>query len=522
MSQTASTGKSPLGQSEANLRLLFDGLREHAVFAIDPSGVVSSWPGNAESVFGWTAEEALGKNANFLLTPENRLSHFYDQQMQEALREGKSNEDGWYLKKNGTRFWGTGTMYPLLDASDEHLGFVRILSDRTEEHLRYQQTLLRKEELEGAFAERTAQLRANEERWSSTFQHAAVGMSLSDPATGKFLEVNDKLCQMLDYTAEELRNLTFYELTHPDDLSETRRVFEDLVAERIPSFSLVKRSVRHDGSVFWVNLSVALARDAKGRPKHSVAVVEDITARLNAESELRSTNDELRRANAELEQFAYVSSHDLQEPLRTVQVYTDLFFRRYDVGRDSIGKQYADYITESVARMQRLIDDLLEYSRTIHTEKHEEYRPVPIDLNAALRDGVAGLQQQIQRFNAVITSDVLPIVKADRELISQVFQSLISNALKFRRPDEPPRIHVFTKTEQGEAIICVQDNGIGFEEKYAQRIFGLFKRLHRHEYTGTGLGLAIAKRIIDRYGGRIWANSEVGHGSTFCFTLPQV
>lgn len=522
LSPVASAASSPYWESEQSARLVLESLRGYAVVTTDAAGLITSWRAEAQGLLGWTAAEALGQGVQIFFTAEDRQAHVDQREMNEALSEGRSETERWYVKRDGTRFWGSGVTSPLRDESGEHAGFVRILTDRTEEHRRQQQTWLRKEQLEVAVAQKTAELRASEERWESTFQHAAVGMAISDPATGRYLDANDKLCHLLGYTIEELRALTFYDLTHPDDLAENRRLLEDLVADRIPTFSLVKRVIRLDGSLLWVNLYVALARDAEGHPRHAVAIMEDITARLQAEQELRSTNAELRKANAELEQFAYVSSHDLQEPLRTINVYTQMFFRRYDTGNDQVAKQYSDYIKENVARMQQLIDDLLDYSRTIHTEKHEEYLPSPVDVNVALKDAIAALHYQIDHFKAVITHDVLPMVKADRELVSQVFQSLISNALKFRKSGEAPQIYISSRYENGEAVISVQDNGIGFEEKYAERIFGLFKRLHRHEYAGTGLGLALAKRIVNRYGGRIWATSELGAGALFCFTLPPV
>lgn len=519
---SAAAALPPHWQSEQSLRLVLESLRGHAVFTTDRDGLVTSWHANAEHLLGWSAAEALGQQANMICTPEDRQAQVDQREMRQAITGGRSADERWHLKKDGSRFWGSGTVYPLQDDSGQLAGFVRILTDRTEEHLREQQTLHRNEELERAVASKTAELRASDERWSATFQHAAVGMSLADPATGRFLEVNDMLCRQLGYTVEHLRTLTFYDLTHPDDLAHNRRLFEDLVAQRIPKFSLVKRVMRRDGSLLWVNLEAALARDANGRPKHAVFVVEDITARLNAEQALRNTNAELRKANAELEQFAYVSSHDLQEPLRTINVYTQMFLRRFDIGQDPLAKQYAGYIAENVSRMQHLIDDLLDYSRAIFTEKHDQYLPQPVDLNAALADALAALHHHIQDFGAVVTHDPLPVVNADRELLSQVFQHLISNALKFRRPGEKPRIHISSTDQGADSVIQIQDNGIGFEEKYAERIFGLFKRLHRTEYSGTGLGLAISKRIINRYGGRIWAISELGKGSTFSFALPRV
>ena len=512
----------PHWQSEQSLRLVLESLREHAVLTTDPSGIITSWHANAEGLLGWTASEVLGQDANIIFTPEDRSKGIDRSEMTQASANGRTADERWHVRKDGTRFWGSGMVYPLQDDSGQLVGFVRILTNRTEEHLRQQQTQSRKEELEHAFTRKAAELRASDERWRATFDRAAMGICLCDPVTGRFLEVNAALCEQLGYSLDELRMRTFYDITHPDDLVENRSRFQDLVTERVPAYTFTKRLIRRNGSCVWVNTSVSLVRDGEGRPLHSIAVVEDITGRVNAEQALRNTNDELRKANNELEQFAYVSSHDLQEPLRTISVYTQMFLRRYDTSQDAVGKQYGDYILENVSRMQHLIDDLLEYSRAVHTEKHEQYRSQPVDLNAAIQDALTMLHHHIHDFHAVVTYDRLPVVQADYGLLAQVFQNLISNALKFRHPDRAPQIHVSATNHKDEAIISVEDNGIGFEEKYAERIFGLFKRLHRSEYPGTGLGLALSKRTINRYGGRIWAKSELGKGSTFFFALPRV
>lgn len=507
------------GQSNESLRLMLESLRELAVFTTDPSGIITGWHANAAGLLGWTAREVYGKDTNILFTPEDRESGIDKKEMMQASAHGGSAAERWYVRKNGTRFRAIGVISPLQDQAGQLAGFVKILTDQTEGYLRQQQS---QTELEQAIATKTLELRASEERWSSIFEHAAVGICLADPLTGRFLEANATMCVQIGYSLEELRTRTFFDLTHPNDVSENKALLDDLLTGRIPAYSFTKRMIRQDGSLLWINASVSLVRDAGGRPQHTVAVVEDITARINAEQALRRSNDELRKANNELEQFAYVSSHDLQEPLRTINVYTQMFLRRYDTGQDPVGKQYSGYILDNVSRMQRLIDDLLEYSRSIHTEKHEQYRPEPVDLNAAMQDALTLLHHEIHDFGAVVSYDSLPVVLADRGLLVQVFQNLISNALKFRKSDQTPSIHISSVNQNGEAVICVQDNGIGFEEKYAERIFGLFKRLHRNEYPGNGLGLAIAKRTINRYGGRIWAKSELGKGSTFFFALRRI
>ncbi len=238
-----------------------------------------------------------------------------------------------------------------------------------------------------------------------------------------------------------------------------------------------------------------------------------------AREQLQHSNEELLAANRELEQFAYVASHDLQEPLRMVNSYTQLLLRRF--GRlidDPDVTEFASYINNGVHHMQLLIQDLLIYSKVIHADTPEG---APLaDLDAALHQAVAMLQETIVETGAILMVGPLPQVAGDQGQFEQVFQNLVSNALKYRQADRTPEIRIASKFQGNEWVIAVSDNGIGFDMQYADRIFGLFKRLHKAEYPGTGIGLAICKRIVERARGRMWAVSEPGKGSTFYFALP--
>jgi light-regulated signal transduction histidine kinase (bacteriophytochrome) len=222
--------------------------------------------------------------------------------------------------------------------------------------------------------------------------------------------------------------------------------------------------------------------------------------------------------NRELEEFAYVASHDLQEPLRIVNIYTHMILKT--LGEDG-GKltQYAAFVRQGVVRMEALIRDLLTFSRTVHTE---ELPAGEADLAAAFSEALSVLKNRIEEMGAAITAQSLPVVRGDTAQMAHVFQNVLSNALKYRRHGVSPVIGVSVMAEGGDTIVSIRDNGIGFEQQYAERIFGLFKRLHNDEYPGTGLGLAICKRIVERYGGRMWAEGAPGEGSVFHFSLPSV
>jgi light-regulated signal transduction histidine kinase (bacteriophytochrome) len=244
----------------------------------------------------------------------------------------------------------------------------------------------------------------------------------------------------------------------------------------------------------------------------------EVSERTGAEQALRENTNALARSNAELEQFAYVASHDLQEPLRMVSSYMQLFEKRYADQTDPQAKKYIDYAVEGAKRMQALIGGLLEYSRVGRID--EPFGPV--DTNAALEQALLNLKSVIDDARAAVTRDPLPTVTGNAGRLAQVFQNLVGNALKFRRPDRPPAIHVSSVARDGEWVFAVRDNGIGIDVQYVDRIFVIFQRLHtRSEYPGTGIGLSICKKVIERHGGRIWVESRPGDGATFRFTLPQ-
>ncbi|RPJ50372.1 MAG: GHKL domain-containing protein [Methanobacteriota archaeon] len=239
--------------------------------------------------------------------------------------------------------------------------------------------------------------------------------------------------------------------------------------------------------------------------------------RNRAEAALKEYADRLKRSNEDLERFAYVSSHDLQEPLRTIVTFTQLLERRYKGQMDKDADEYIGFIVEAGTRMQTLINDLLDFSRV--STRGGAFAIV--DTEALLDQTLANLQTKIEDSGAEITRDPLPRVKADPSQLVQVFQNLIGNAIKFRREGVQPRIHLSARRTNGMVQFSVADNGIGIDPQYLGRIFVIFQRLHgRDKYPGTGIGLAITKRIVERHGGRIWAESEPGTGSIFYFTIP--
>ncbi len=357
------------------------------------------------------------------------------------------------------------------------------------------------------------------------------------------LYVSPQIEALLGFSQKEwLENpVLWYTQLHPEDRERWHLEFARTCAAG-EHFRSEYRFLARDGRVVWVHGEAQLVRDPAGRPLFLQGMAYDITDKKRAEAVLRRLNvdleervrertaqleeananlarqaEELARSNAELEQFAYVASHDLQEPLRMVSSFTQLLAKRYRGRLDADADDFIDYVVGGAVRMQHLINDLLTYSRV--GRAGEGFAPT--DCAAVVATACANLRTAIEECGAQVTSDPLPTVAAEAPQLLQVFQNLIGNAIKFHRKDAPPRVHVGARRQEGDWLFWVRDNGIGIEPQYAARIFLVFQRLHgRKEYPGTGIGLAICKKVVERHGGRIWVESEPGRGSTFFFTLP--
>jgi PAS domain S-box-containing protein len=348
---------------------------------------------------------------------------------------------------------------------------------------------------------------------------AIIGQTLK----GQVTSWNNGAEQMFGYSSQESIGQYMPFLFPPDRMAEEKEILEQLQRGKpIQNFETIRR--RKDGLDIPVSLTISPIIDRWGNAIGASKIARDISQQKRLENLLAIQNltlanhaASLKQSNEDLEQFAYIASHDLQEPLRTIHGFTQLLAERYKGQLDKQGQEFIGFVTDGANRMQTLIQDLLKYSRI----QAQELNSVPVHAEEVLNEILEYLRMAIEDKQASITHDPLPTIQTDRSHFHHLLQNLITNAIKFHGPT-PPHIHVSAQERSDGWVFSVQDNGIGVGSEYFERIFLPFKRLHtREEYQGTGIGLAICKKIVERRGGRIWVDSEVGKGSKFSFTLPK-
>jgi PAS domain S-box-containing protein len=358
------------------------------------------------------------------------------------------------------------------------------------------------------------QLRESETRYRLLAENATDMISTHTPE-GVYQYVSPSCFTLLGYHASELIGHSAYEWIHPEDIPEVE-ISHRAVLEALVPLQVVYRIRHQDGHYIWFETNARAVCDPQTGERVKIqAASRDISDRRRIEKELAHHTADLARSNADLEQFAYIASHDLQEPLRMVASYTQLLARRYPDQLDAQADKYIGYILDGATRMQQLIHDLLQYSRVGTHGKSFEFA----DCNEIMRQAIANLKIAIRQSEARIAGQNLPQVFGDKTQLLQLFQNLIANAIKYRSLP-PPEVQIEARYREGEWLFSVRDNGIGIDPKQGDRIFQIFQRLHtRQEYPGTGIGLAICKRIVERHRGHIWVESEPSRGAIFYFTL---
>jgi len=479
-----------LEESEERHRVVFDTLVD-ALVITDLTGHVVEVNPAACRTYGYRREEFIGLHATQLITPEY---HLVFQDFLCSMEEvGSFAGETIDIRKDKATFNTEVRGSPILFKGEPH--FLAIVRDVTELKKAERQIL-------------------REKQISEKIIDSLPGLFFQISTSGKMIRWNKFFRTLTGLSDAEIRKLSPLHTVQDSEKERIGRAIEQAFSKGYgeAEVNLVSREGKQI-PFFFSGTSQMIDKSP-----YMIGMGIDISKLKAAEEKLRTILSELEQSNRELERFAYVASHDLQEPLRKIRSFSDLLSKRYEGQLDEKADKYIGYIIHGTTRMRALINDLLAYSRVETREK-----PFESVNTETLIEGVLGnLQSAIRERGAVVSHDPLPLVKGDPSQLEQVFHNIMDNALKFHG-EEPPRIHVSAREGEGEWIFSLSDNGIGMKMEYAERIFIIFQRLHaRGDFPGTGIGLALSKKIIERHGGRIWVESEPGKGSTFFFTIPII
>ena len=488
--------KEQIKDSENQIQTIFNEAPD-AIIVFETDGNVVRWNAKAEIVFGWRANEIIGKPLHEFIIPKQ-----YKEEQSKGMKHFLKIGDGLafvkaieieVINKKGVKFFVSISISPVkMKGKDLFIGFVRDVSDRKKDE---------------------EKVKKSEEKFNKAFQLSPSGITLTSLTTGRFIDANESFLKMTGYQQDEVIGHAFHELKILDDVER-----EKLLDEINKSDSVINKEIvfRKKSGETGVSL-FSSEKISMNEEEVILTILYEITDRKKAEFELKKISEDLMRSNKELEQFAYIASHDLQEPLRTISNYIGLLDEKYKEKSDEETNEFSGYIVEASTRMKTLISDLLEYSRVGTNSAISE-----IDCNKLLQEVLKDLNLDIQESGAKINSEKLPVINGYVYLKS-LFQNLLSNAIKFRKNDIHPIINITVQDKNTEWLFGIKDNGIGIEKNYYDRIFVIFQRLHtRVEYPGTGMGLAYCKKIVELHKGKIWVESEFGKGSTFYFTIPKV
>lgn len=404
-------------------------------------------------------------------------------------------------RKNGDLFTAWASITAVKDEAGKTVQYVDIFTDISERKLAEQR------------------LRESEELFRATFENAPVGVSHLDLA-GRWLQVNPKLCVITGYSRAEMLELSYMDITHPEDLEPDVARDRALIRGEIGSLDREKRYIRKDGSSIWVHVRTSLVHSASGEPAYLVSVASDISERKRAEDDLRKLNETLERKVAErtreLEAFSYSVAHDLRAPLRAIDGFSKIVLSD---NADKLDADSVDYLRRVRAASQRLghiIDDLLELSQVSRTELHRE----SVDLAHIVQQIARELRERHPGRDVRLTAPAQLKAQADPYLMRILLDNLIGNAWKYTGKAAQAKIEMGMTGQGSESVFFVRDNGSGFDMAHAGKLFQPFQRLHRsEEFDGTGIGLSIVQRIVARHEGRVWAEAKKGEGATFFFTL---
>jgi PAS domain S-box-containing protein len=462
------------------------------------------------------AQYGAGKDEFIGLTPKDFFAHDLAtgrDLWRKMFDQGKLHVEILEWKLDGTALWIEGDYNCLYESDGKIIGHFGIQRDITERKQTEENLIKNISDRKQA----ETQLRQQEEFLQSIYDGTEQAIFVIDITPDKefryagFNPVSEKYAGV---TNSQIQGKTAVE-AFGEDVGTILQQNYQLCLQAGKSINY-EEQLKFDTHTIWTLTTLSPLQDEHGRIYRIIGTATDISDRKHKEIELQDQKQDLARSNAELQQFAYIASHDLQEPLRMITSYLELLERRYKGQLDEKADKFIAYAVDGATRMQTLINDLLTYSRVGSRGQDLEL----VDCEKILQNVLTNLQMAIKQSNAIITRTPLPHISADPSQLTQLFQNLISNSIKFRGED-PPRIHLEAQDIDGKWLFSLQDNGIGMEAQYLDRIFIIFQRLHsKTEYPGTGIGLAVCKKIVERHSGNLWVESQPGQGSIFYFTIP--
>ncbi len=490
---------------------MIEEIQDYAIILLDKNGIIRNWNKGAQKIKQYREKEIVGKHFSVFYLKEDLDTNLPFKLLTEARETGRAAQEGWRRRKDGSKFWGSITITAVHDDHGIVIGFCKVTRDLTDKKI-----------VEDA-------IRDSEERYHQMIAEVQDYAIILLDSEGVIQNWNAGAEKIKGYKSNDAIGKTFHifyteddrEKGLPDKLLNTARESGKATHEGW--------RVRKDGTKFWGAVVITALHDRNRRIIGFSKVTRDLTQQKIAQEQLKEYTRELELQNSELEQFAYVASHDLQEPLRKIQTFTELIRENFD-DKEFVSR-YFEKLDFSAKRMSELVQSLLEYSRL--SQGKEKSLPVAVDLNAIVTDIRQDLDLLIEEKRAIIDCELLPSVTGNRMQLSQLFANLISNSLKFAKINPVIKIRSITipktkiinppdsLTADKYNHITVEDNGIGFEQKYSTQIFSLFQRLHgKKEYSGTGIGLALCKKIVENHDGFISASGKVDEGATFNVYLP--
>jgi PAS domain S-box-containing protein len=522
-----------LKKSEERYHKMISEVIDYAIILLDKDGKVLDWNKGAEKLNGYSPKEIIGKSFRLFYPKDEKDSQLPERLLAEAVKNGSTAHEGWRIRKDGKRFWGSVAITALHDDQGGIIGFSKLTRDLTDKKIAEDKVSNVHEELRQA----NEQLKQSEERYHKMIEEVQDYAIILLSKDGEIQNWNAGAQVIKGYKASDIIGKNF-RIFYPQE-DRDRKLPEQLldIARKNGKATHEGWRVRKDGTYFWGSVVITALHNASRELIGFSKVTRDLTEKKAAEDALKSNaaqldlkNKTLERLNEELSSFTHVASHDMKEPLRKIQSFAA---RIESAGfAPDKAKEYIEKIKSSALRMQNLIDDLLSYSQVSNDTSNME----KVDLNKVLQAAKSDLEVAINDKHAIIDSDRLPAVMGINYQLHQLFLNLLSNAVKFSKPDEAPYIVIKAEIIKGPDIpgdgeegnnkyhhISIRDNGIGFEHHDNDRIFEAFQRLHpRHSFSGTGIGLAIVKKVIENHNGIVSAEGKPGVGATFHLYLPVI